>query len=262
MDLIKSENEEGRNSSPCFWKWVLWACGEVYWSKWNHLVLLCCRSWLNKFEYSVSQAVTYTAIISYVLFYWVKILSMFLIDKDIVKSRSRQRILLLSSSRLRAFDEVVFSLQQAFRGNLINELIRPVSYLWREKRLMGSQNPVFCCSVCDAAQARVLLAFSLQSWSLTYRMEERTTWTFSEAKLLTCVSVTLVLEAQVIENETFNRQAYKLDSSETNYSCTSLIESGGGMNTIMSLSSSDFIKNAKLFFKTGNSRNSLPQTPI
>lgn len=52
--------------------------------------------------------------------------------------------------------------------------------------------------------------------------------------------VTLVLEAQVIKNGTFNRLAYKLDSSETNYSCTSLIESGGGMNTITrSLFSSD-----------------------
>lgn len=57
-----------------------------------------------------------------------------------------------------------------------------------------------------------------------------------------CVSVTLVLEAQVIENQTFNRQAYKLDSSKTNYSCTSLTESGGGMNTIMGLFSSDFHK--------------------
>lgn len=64
----------------------------------------------------------------------------------------------------------------------------------------------------------------------------------------------------MIENQAFNRAAYKLDSSETNYSCTSLI--GGGMNTIRRrLFSSDF-HNAKLILKTGTSKNSLSPTPI
>lgn len=71
----------------------------------------------------------------------------------------------------------------------------------------------------------------------------------------------LSLEARVIENQTFNRQACKLDSSETDYSCTSLTESGGALSRgVCSLLI--FIKNAKLILKTGNSKNSLPQTPI
>lgn len=66
---------------------------------------------------------------------------------------------------------------------------------------------------------------------------------FVRSKAADGVSAALIPEAQVIENQTFNRQAYKLDSSETNYSCTSLIESGGVINTIRSsLFSSDFHK--------------------
>lgn len=69
------------------------------------------------------------------------------------------------------------------------------------------------------------------------------------------------LEAQLIENQTFNREAYKLDSSETNYSCTSLTESGGALSRgVCSLLI--FIKKAVLILKTGNSNTSLPQTPI
>lgn len=92
-DLIKSENEQERNLSPCFWKCVLWSCAEVYSSKWNHLLLLCCRFCLNKFESLVSPAVTHTVIITYVLFYWVKTLSTSPILKDIANSRSRQRMM-------------------------------------------------------------------------------------------------------------------------------------------------------------------------
>lgn len=50
---------------------------------------------------------------------------------------------------------------------------------------------------------------------------------FHRSKAANMCGVTLVLEAQVIKNQTFNRLAYTLDSFETNYSCTSLIESGG-----------------------------------